>query len=321
MARKSTQKRRPMPKHIYRIHQLRDFIRLHDALRAAPDKKRGGHYSTLLYRLKNKLEVPDLADLHDDIRRVVDAFEKLQHACKMKRGASVNLGSTHLLSVRLLPSLLKAYRQAMGEFPGSAAPKVDLVYDMHYRKQNEQEFYAAPDLSLTYRAREAEEFDGSELVHESGHHRCIITRNDNPFATLKERIENGDFEWKYLRGTTVAILQKDAGIPNFPYDAVARSAQLLEVRAVIEAHEHVRAGNADIAFTHIDPLDRNELRDFTVIRLSHLAEFGKTRLCLLRRVTALTHEKANAVSALSTIATKYLQQIEGRHQESARLSI
>ena len=139
-----TKKRRPMPKHIYSIHQLRDFIRLHDDLRAAPDKKRGGHYSTLVYRLKNKLEVPDLEDLHDDIRRIVDAFDRLQHACKMKKGTSVILGSTHLLSVRLVPSLLKAYRLAMDEPPGSAAPEVELVYDMHYRKKNEREFYAAP---------------------------------------------------------------------------------------------------------------------------------------------------------------------------------
>ena len=89
-----------------------------------------------------------------------------------------------------------------------------------------------------------------------------------------------------LNGNTYEIqrwpsLRRTPTFPNFPYDSVARNAQLLEVRAVIEAHEHVRAGNADIAFTHIDPLDRNELRDFTVIRLSHLAEFGKTRICLL----------------------------------------
>jgi hypothetical protein len=312
-----------MPKHIYSIHQLRDFIRVHDELRKAPDrigKKHRGHYSTLVYRLKNKLEVPDLEDLDDDIRRVVAAFDELQEACKRKKSTSVNLGSTHLLSVRLVPSLIKAYRRAMGESPGSAVPKVDLVYDMHYRKENEREIYAAPDLSLTYRARATRDFDGSKLVNESGHHRCIITRNDNPFADLKERIEGGDFQWKFLRNKTVAILQKDAGIPDFPYDSVARNAQLLLVRAVIEAHEHVRAGNADIAFTHIDPLDRNELRDFTVIRLSHIAEFGKTRLCLLRREIARTQEKENAVSTLSTIATKYLQQVEGRHQESARLS-
>ena len=323
MAKKATQKRRPMPKHIYSIHQLRDFIRLHDDLRAAPDrigKKRRGHYSTLVYRLKNKLEVPDLEDLDEDIRRVVAAFDKLQDACKMKKSTSVKLGSTHLLSVRLVPSLIKAYRQAMSQSPGSAVPKVDLVYDVHYRKENERETYAAPDLSLTYRARETRDFDGSELVDESGHHRCIITRNDNPFADFKERIESGDFQWKYLRKTTVAILQKDAGIPNFPYELVANSAQLLLVRAVIEAHEHVRAGNADIAFTHIDPLDRNELRDFTVIRLSHLVEFGKTRLCLLRRVMGHSQDKEHAVNTLSTIATKYLQQVEGRHQESARLS-
>ena len=126
--------------------------------------------------------------------------------------------------------------------------------------------------------------------------------------------------FRSLRDKTVAILDKDANIPNFPYDSVASNAQLLVVRAVIEAHEHVRAGNADIAFTHIDPLDRNELRDFTVIRLSHLAEFGKTRLCLLRREMARTEEKENAVNTLSTIATNYLLQIEGRHEESARLT-
>ena len=130
----------------------------------------------------------------------------------------------------------------------------------------------------------------------------------------------GDFQWKYLRDTTVAILPKDAGIPNFPYESVASNAQLLLVRAVIEAHEHVRAGNADIAFTHIDPLDRNELRDFTVIRLSHLAEFGKTRLCLLRRAMSHPSDKENAVNTLSTIATNYLKGIEARHQESARLT-
>ena len=103
MAKKTTRKRRPMPKHIYSIHQLRDFIRLHDDLQAGPDrigKKRRGHYSTLVYRLKNKLEVPDLEDLDDDIRRVVAAFDKLQDACKMKKSTSVKLGSTHLLSVQ-----------------------------------------------------------------------------------------------------------------------------------------------------------------------------------------------------------------------------
>jgi hypothetical protein len=323
MAAKTTRKRRPMPKHIYSIYQLRDFIRHHDDLRTAPEtvsKERRAHYSSLVHRLKQKLEVPDLEDITDDIRRIVAAFDLLQDACKVKKSTSVWLGSTHLLSVRLVPSLIKAYRDLMGKSYGSTIPKVDLVYDMHYRKENEKEFYAAPDLSLTYRARETEDFDGSELVHESGHHRCIITRNDNPFADLKERIESGDFQWKFLRNKTVAILQKDAGIPNFPYDAVANSAQLLQVRAVIEAHEHVRAGNADIAFTHIDPLDSNELRDFAVIRLSHLAEFGKTRLCLLRRVMARKEEKENAVNTLSTIATNYLEQIEGRHQQSARLS-
>jgi hypothetical protein len=323
MAKKPTQKRRPMPKHIYSVHQLTDFIKLHDELRAAPDrigKKRKGHYSTLVYRLKRMLEVADLEDLDDDIRRVVVAFDKLQDACKMKKSMSVKLGSTHLLSVRLVPSLIKAYRQAMAGPSGSAVPKVDLVYDMHYRKENERDFYSAPDLSLTYRARETKDFDGSELVDESGHHRCIITRNDNPFAAFKERIESGDFQWKYLRNLTVAILEKDAGIPNFPYESVSESAQLLLVRAVIEAHEHVRAGNADIAFTHIDPLDRNELRDFTVIRISHLDEFGKTRLCLLQRVMARTQDKDHAVNTLSAIATKYLEQVEGRHQESARLT-
>ena len=35
---------------------------------------------------------------------------------------------------------------------------------------------------------------------------------------------------------------------------------------------------------------------------------------------ARTQEKENAVNTLSTIATKYLQQVEGRHLESARLS-
>ena len=106
--------------------------------------------------------------------------------------------------------------------------------------------------------------------------------------------------------TTVAILPEDANIPNFPYQSVAENAQLLLVRAVIEAHEHVRAGNADIAFTHIDPLDRNELRDFTVIRLSHLPEFGKTRLCLLRRAMSHTPDKQNAINTLTTIAANYL---------------
>ena len=323
MAKKPRRKRRPMPKHIYSIYQLRDFIRHHHELRTAPEmvsKESRAHYSSLVHRLKQKLEVPDLEGLTDDIRRIVAAFDKLQDACKMKKGTTVKLGSTHLLSVRLVPSLIKAYRQAMGELPGSAVPKVELVYDMHYRKENEREFYAAPDLSLTYRARETEDFDGSKLVKDWGHHRCIITRNDNSFADLKDRIESGDFQWKYLRDKTVAILDKDANIPNFPYDSVASNAKLLVVRAVIEAHEHVRAGNADIAFTHIDPLDRNELRDFTVIRLSHLAEFGMTRLCLLRREMARTEEKENAVNTLSTIATNYLLQIEDRHDESARLT-
>ena len=125
MAKKPTRKRQPMPKHIYSIHQLRDFIRLHDELQNGPDKigKKGkSHYSTLLYRLKNNLEVPDLDDLDDDIRCVVAAFDKLQEACKLKTSTSVKLGSTHLLSVRLVPSLIKAYRQAMAQSPGRAAP-------------------------------------------------------------------------------------------------------------------------------------------------------------------------------------------------------
>jgi hypothetical protein len=298
-------------------------MRHHDDLQNAPatvSKERRAHYNSLVCRLKRKLEVPDLADLDDDIRRVVAAFDRLQDACKVKKSTSLRLGSTHLLSVRLVPSLIKAYRHVMARSAEPAFPKIELVYDMHYRKENEREFYAAPDLSLTYRARETEEFDGSKLVHASGHHRCIITRNDNPFAAFKEPIESGDFRWDYLRGTTVAILPKDAGIPDFPYKWVAGSAALLLVRAVIEAHEHVRAGNADIAFTHIDPLDKNELRDFTVIRLSHLAEFGKTRLCLLRRAMAHSQDKENAVNTLSAIATEYLENIEGRHQESARLT-
>ena len=236
--------------------------------------------------------MPDLEDLDDDIRRIVAAFDKLQDACKMKKSTSVKLGSTHLLSVRLVPSLIKAYRQAMAESPGSAVPKVELVYDMHYRKENEREFYAAPDLSLTYRARETEEISmaaNSSMSRDTtgASSRETIIRSPSSRNKLKVATFNG----RYLRNTTVAILQKDAGIPNFPYESVASSAQLLLVRAVIEAHEHVRAGNADIAFTHIDPLDRNELRDFTVIRLSHLAEFGKTRLCLLRRVMAHSRTK------------------------------
>ena len=312
-----------MPEHIHSIHQLRDFIRHHDDLQANPktvSKRRRGHFNSLVYRLKKKLEVADLEDLHEDIRRVVAAFDRLQDACKAKKSASVKLGSTHLLSVRLVPSLIKAYRQVMGRSPGSAIPRIELTYDMHYRKQKEREFYAAPDLSLTYRAHETGEIDGSELLHESGHHRCIITRNDNRFAALKERIESGDFQWKYLRDTTVAILPEDANIPNFPYQSVAQNAQLLLVRAVIEAHEHVRAGNADIAFTHIDPLDRNELRDFTVIRLSHLPEFGKTRLCLLRRAMSHTPDKQHAINTLTTLAANYLERIEARHHESARLT-
>ena len=82
--------------------------------------------------------MPDLDDLDDDIRRIVTAFERLQDACKMKVSSSVRLGSTHLLSVRLVPSLLKAYRRVMAVGRGSAVPKVDLVYDMHYRKENER---------------------------------------------------------------------------------------------------------------------------------------------------------------------------------------
>jgi hypothetical protein len=323
MAKKTARKRRPMPKHIYSIYQLQDFIQIYDELMKDPEKvtkKRRAQYSSLVYRLKQKLEVPDLDDLEADIRIIVTAFEHLQGTCRMKKSTSILLGSTHLLSVRLVPSLIKAYHQVMAASAGSAAPKVDLVYDMHYRKKDEGKVYANPDLSLTYRAREIDEPEGSERVPEWGHHRCIITRNDNPFAELKDRIEGGDFQWKFLRNKTVAILEENAGIPNFPYEAVAKSAQLLLVRAVIEAHEHVRAGNADIAFTHIDPLDRNELRDFTVIRLSHLAEFGKTRLCLLRRDMARPQEKENAINTLSSIATSYLNQIEGRHKESARLS-
>jgi hypothetical protein len=315
--------RRRMPKHIHSIHQLRDFIRIHDDLRVSPDgvnKIRKAQYSTLVYRLKHSLEVPDLGDLDDKIRRVVSAFEDLQDACKLKKSTSVKLGSTHLLSVRLVPSLIKAYRQAIAESPGASVPRVELVYDMNYRGDDERESYAAPELSLTYRARETTDFEGRELIYEAGHHRCIITRNDNPFAALKDRIERGDFQWKFLRNNTVAILARDANIPDFPYESVAASAQLLLVRAVIEAHEHVRAGNADIAFTHVDPLDRNELRDFTVIRLSHLVEFGKTRLCLLRKSAAHAQEKQSAVNTLSTIATNYLRRVDGRHKESARLS-
>ncbi len=323
MAKKTRRKRLPMPEHIYSIHQLRDFIRHRDDLIDAPEtvtRERRVNYNSLVYRLRKKLNVTDLDDLDDEIRRVVAAFDSLQYACQMKKGTTVKLGSTHLLSVRLVPSLIKAYRQAMAQFDESNFPKIELVYDMHYRKKKEREYYAAPDLSLTYRSRETEAVEGSELLRKSGHHRCIITRNDNSFADLKERIEGGDFRWDDLRGKTVAILPRDAGIPNFPYDSVAGNAKCLLVRAVIEAHEHVRAGNADIAFTHIDPLDKNELRDFTVIRLSHLAEFGQTRLCLLRRKAAHSPDKEIAVRTLSRIAMEYLDQIEHRHQESARLT-
>src|SRR5262249_48654645 len=43
-------------------------------------------------------------------------------------------------------------------------------------------------------------------------------------------------------------------------------------------------------------------------------------LCLLKRVMAHSQDKENAVNTLSTLAMKYLQQVEGRHQESARLT-
>ena len=108
-------------------------------------------------------------------------------ACLAKKSPRLWLGSTHLLSVRLIPSLIKAYNQEMSAGGECAIPKVELVYDMHYRKEDERAFYTAPDLSLTYRAIEVVQFDSSELVQESWHYRCIITRNDNPFAALKDR--------------------------------------------------------------------------------------------------------------------------------------
>jgi hypothetical protein len=173
----------------------------------------------------------------------------------------------------------------------ASAPEVELIYDMKYRKENERSIHATPDLSLTYRAVGLAHFEDSELVQESFHFRCIITRNDNPFSALKARIEGGEFDWEFLRGMRVAILEENAALPNFPYKSIAAVARLVIVRAVIEAHEYVRAGNADIAFTHIDALTTNEVRDLTVIGLSRVAHFNKSRLCLLRSLTPIPTEK------------------------------
>ena len=313
-----------MPERIESINQLREFINHYDALHTpntvvnAQSKK---NYNSIVSRLRKRLGVANLEDLTGDIRQIVGVFDRFLAACTAKQGPRVRLGSTHLLSVRLIPSLIKAYHQEMRACPGSVIPRVELVYDMHYRKLDERTFYTAPDLSLTYRAIETDNFEDSVLVDESSHYRCIITRNDNPFAALKDPIERGEFRWECLRDKQVAILEENAAIPNFPYPSIAKFARLLIVRAVIEAHEHVRAGNADIAFTHVDSLTTNELRDFTVIRLNRVAEFGKTRLCLLRsKLNPPSEEQKVAVDTLISIVSNYLTKIEDRHAESARLT-
>lgn len=323
MANESKRQRKSMPKHIDSINQFREFIDHYDRIRAEGDnvtKKWRQNYNSILSRLRKRLNVANPEDLAEDIRNIVGQFDGSLAACMAKRIPRIRLGSTHLLSVRLIPSLLKSYTQSMSTSENAIIPKVELVYDMHYRKADERTFYTAPDLSLTYRSIEFAQSDGIELVKETWNHRCVITKNDNPLAALKEPIERGEFRWEYLRDKQVAILPENAALPNFPYKSIANVAQLVIVRAVVEAHEYVRAGNADLAFTHVDFLSTNELRDFTVIRLSHVPVFGKTRLCLLRNIAPLPEEKIVAVNMLTNTMVNYLEHVEVRHAESSRLT-
>jgi hypothetical protein len=152
-----------MPSHIDSVNQLRDFVSLVDMKRnsfSQMSSRQKNRLSAIKSRLAERLKVDDPEELVEDIRRIAIEFDRAMKECATKKIPKVTLGCTHMMSVRLIPSLLKLYHHEMGD----DAPKVELIYDMKYREENERSVEAKADLSLTYRKIGTTHFEGRELV-------------------------------------------------------------------------------------------------------------------------------------------------------------
>jgi len=231
---------------------------------------------------------PDLAsELFERITRIVEDVDYLVSlGATEQTQITMVMAASQLLGTRPLPHWLREFYKQYNDNKMSTGldkivPRIAMTYSEPYDLATEVLHDPHVDIVLTY-CSIRRKFDAEQLARVPLH-RCMLVRMDHALALRKREFEaiNG-FSLEYLKGTRVALLSDSRVIPDLPTQEIRRLANVVSVRTTLEAHAHVRAGSADLTFSHRELLSEGENKYLTVIDLSNNRNIGECDLVLLR---------------------------------------
>lgn len=247
---------------------------------------------------------------------IVDRVRKLRKG--ERTSTKLKIATSHLLSVRVVRPIIDAF---LREESRDNAPGVEVAITLKSPMElaSMAEHDHDHDFIITFASSDWDFQKKRNFGTPVDVHRCILARRDHPFVRHRGDIEkDGTFDFAWLRGLKVAMLIDSQRVPDFQSMEVTRHAEILVTHSTLESHAHVRAGTADIAFTHKEILSEFDIKHLVSIDLTsvHNAMLKHTQLWLFPGDRRLAGDATAIRNRLRESLQRYLSNVSTRYQSS-----